>query len=252
MKAKLFLKAHSVEILTAGTITGLVATVISAIKATPKALESIDELQSRNGCPLTSFEKVKCAAPFYIPTLLTGLATSACSIAVSSKNKYVVTSLSGSYALIADQYRRYKLSAKDIFGEDGHRAIVEHMDVAEKKDVCLYSNGIVAHGFELPDESQKYLFFDSICEIFFEAAYEEVLSAIYHLNRNFSGRGYLSVDEYCEFLGIECHSMLGWTVTDFDIPSLDISIFKGNKAGKACYILTPLFDPSPDYMNDWL
>jgi hypothetical protein len=50
-------------------ITGTVVTTVLAVKATPKALESLDKLYSKKEEP-TKFEVVKTAAPHYIPAAL--------------------------------------------------------------------------------------------------------------------------------------------------------------------------------------
>lgn len=253
MNAKIFFRKHGSRILTGLGIVGFVATVVTAVKATPKAVEIIKEKENEKQAPLTTFEKAKCAAHCYIPAALTGTATVVCIVGANITNLKIAASLSSGCALIVDQFNRYRNSAKDIYGEEGHRAIVEHMETVDREETYPYSSGgIVAHGFDLPENSEQYLFFDTISEVFFTATYEEVLQALYHLNRNFAGRGYLPLNEYYEFLGIECDSMLGWSVYDFEIPSLDVSIWKGTKCGKPCYILEPLFMPSAAYMEDWL
>ena len=50
---------HGPEILTGLGITGMITTTIMAVKATPKALEIIKELEDKNNTSLKPGEKVK-------------------------------------------------------------------------------------------------------------------------------------------------------------------------------------------------
>lgn len=251
IKVPAFFKAHAAEFLAGSAIIGLVGTVISTVLATKSAVKAIEEQESESGEPLTTAEKVKTCAVYYIPPILTGLATTACIVGTIAENKKAIASISGSYAMIADQYRRYRTATRNVFGEDGHQAVLKEMETVPKADVYISAQSL-SGDFDLPRNSKKYLFYDSISDIPFESTYEDVLTALYHLNRNFSGRGYVELNEYYKFLGIDCDSRLGWSVTDFDIPSLDIGIYKGEKNGKECYILVPLFEPTADFMREWL
>ena len=56
---KLFLKKHSSTILTCMGGVGVVATTITAVKATPKALSLLEEAKRKKGEDLTGIEKIK-------------------------------------------------------------------------------------------------------------------------------------------------------------------------------------------------
>ena len=90
------------------------------------------------------------------------------------------------------------------------------------------------------------LFYDTISEIYFESTYEEVLQALYHLNRNFVLRGESPCNEYYEFLGIECSNMLGWNSWS-GYCFIDFDISKVEKDGKVYFRIDPVFWPEPDY-----
>lgn len=94
--AQIFLKKHSSTILTVIGSAGVVATTVLAVKATPKALQLIeDEKNSRNNeifleAMTNDFENceyirelklldiIKVAWKPYIPTAITGLSTITC------------------------------------------------------------------------------------------------------------------------------------------------------------------------------
>lgn len=245
MNLRIFLKRHSPEILAVFAVAGLVSTTISAVKAGPKAKKAIEEAQAEQEEPLITLEKVKVAAPHYIPTILSGLATTACIVGQTAISKEKIASLSAGYVMVADQYRRYMIATRNVFGEEGHQKVLDEMELVPKADVYISANDICCFCFDLPEHSRKYLFYDSISKSFFEARYEDVMNALYHLNRNFAAGGWTPLNEYYRFLGIECvcDNNIGWSVYDFEIPSLDIGIYEGEKDGRHCYILSPLFEP---------
>ena len=75
-KIKNFCDENGMNILTGLGIVGVTATAILAAKATPKALELLEERdkfkQEEYGESLTKTEKVLAMAPAYIPAVLTG------------------------------------------------------------------------------------------------------------------------------------------------------------------------------------
>lgn len=89
---------HTSTVLTCLGGIGVVATSIMAIKATPKALELIEEAKKEKGEELSKWETVKVAAPKYIPAMMTGVATIACIFGANVLNKRQQASLISAYA----------------------------------------------------------------------------------------------------------------------------------------------------------
>lgn len=103
------------------------------------------------------------------------------------------------------------------------------------------------------DGSEK-LFYDEFSNRYFEVTIEQVISAEYHLNRNYTLRGYSVLNELYEFLGLETTdngSVLGWMPTDEGEYWID---FNHRKVvmddGLECYIIEMPFEPKPDF-NEW-
>ena len=84
------LSKHSPEILTGIGIAGMITTTVLAVKATPKALELIEdrkeELDMHPADDLSPVEVVKAAWKPYIPAAATGVASIVCLIGASSVN----------------------------------------------------------------------------------------------------------------------------------------------------------------------
>ena len=72
MNARLFVKRNASTILTGLGGIGVVATTITAVKATPKVLRLIEETETNKGEKLTKWEKVKTAVSSYIPSAIVG------------------------------------------------------------------------------------------------------------------------------------------------------------------------------------
>ena len=64
-KSKVFLSRNSSTILTCIGGVGVVATVVTAVKATPKAMALIEEAKEEKGADLTKVETVITAAPAF-------------------------------------------------------------------------------------------------------------------------------------------------------------------------------------------
>ena len=67
-KSRKFLKKNGSTILTCMGVTGVVGTAIMAVKATPKALELIEDAKKEKGEDLTKLQTIVIAAPAYIPS----------------------------------------------------------------------------------------------------------------------------------------------------------------------------------------
>ena len=65
--SKLFLKRNSSTILTIVGAAGVVATAVTAVWATPKALKLLEDAKRDKGEELTKIETVQVAAPAYVP-----------------------------------------------------------------------------------------------------------------------------------------------------------------------------------------
>ena len=68
----------SPTILTVVASIGVIATTITAVQATPKAIKLLKEAELEKGENLTKLEIVRVAGPTYIPSVLLGVSTIAC------------------------------------------------------------------------------------------------------------------------------------------------------------------------------
>ena len=202
-----FIKRNSPVILTFAGAAGVIGTVITAVKATPKALELIDKAEEEKGEGLTNLEIVKAAAVVYIPSVVIGTATLACIFSANALNRKHQAALTSAYALLDQSYKKYRKNVKELYGEDadGRVKCSVAKDELEKMDIVKKS-------------SDKMLFFDDYSGRYFEADEKTVIQAEYMANRALINEGFITLAEFYSYLGLsvddESWKYIGWTADD--------------------------------------
>lgn len=231
---------------------GVVATAIVTAKATIKAFDILEDAEKNH--ELTKKEKIKAVAPTYIPAVVLGASTVACIFGANVLSTKYQASLMSAYALVNSSYEDYKRKLKELYGEDAHEKIMDELAVEKANDVCVSAESILNYCDISVDgeNAEKRLFYDELSKRYFEASIEQVLAAEYHLNRNFMLRGYVTINEFYEFLGIshiDGGDMLGWDVCEeifwIDFDHRKITLDDGMEC---CYIST-VFSPSEDWLK---
>ena len=202
---KRFWKRNASTILTVAGGIGVIATTISAVKATPKAMKLIDEAKEKKGEELTKWDTVKTAAPTYIPTVLLGTATVACIFGAQVLNRRSQAALMSAYALLDQTHKDYRNKAKELYGKDADARINE--EIAKDYYTGEEDNQDTDDG--------KQLYYDNYSRRYFRATSEEVLAAQYYINKVLVEDGVASVNEYYCALGIDTVDYgdeVGWCV----------------------------------------
>lgn len=195
--AKPFVKRNLPTILTSTAAIGVVATAVTSAKAAPKAVKLLEKAEEKKGEKLTKLEKVKVAAPVYIPAAIIGTATITCVFGSDIINKRRQAALVSAYTVLDQSYKAYRDKVKDILGEETDTQIMSEIakDKFEK----------VKDQFDLNDadkDDDVKLFFEEYSGRYFEATMSDVLEAEYHFNRNFALRDYADLNELYSFLGL--------------------------------------------------
>lgn len=216
---KSFLSRNASTILTIIGGVGVVGTAVLAATATPKALASVEEAKVEKGEELTKWEMVKAAGPAYIPAVAAGAGTLMCVFGANMLNKHHQAALTSAYALINESYNQYKGKLKELYGEEAHNNIIDAMAVEKAEEIRVYNQSIATLcDLSIEDgTSEPRLFYDEYANRCFESTIERVMNAEYHINRNLVLRGYVTLNEFYEFLGIaptEYGSTVGWSVDD--------------------------------------
>ena len=198
--SQLYLKRNASTILTAVGGAGVVTTTVLAIKATPKALILLDSAEKEKGENLTKLEKVKAAAPVYIPTMVSGVATLACIFGANVLNKRHQASLASAYALLDNSYKEYKAKVEELYGEGSNEQIKDRIAKDKYEEVEI--------------ENDEQLFYDDFSNRYFVSTPTKVMQAEYNVNRDIHMRGWAELNEFYDCLGIEDidgGDSLGWS-----------------------------------------
>ena len=240
--SKTLLKKNSSMILACVSAVGVVATAITAVKATPKALMLLEDAQCKKGEKLTKIEKLKTAAPVYIPAVLIGAETIACIFSMDILSKRNQAALTSSYALIDTAFKEYRDKVKSLYGEDADNNIKSN--IAEDK----------YEGIDTAINDGEQWFFDFFSMQYFKSTTENVLRAEYDFNHMLALIGYVSLNEFYNCLGIphvDGGDQVGWSSGAFngnswvDFIHEDIAMKDGTK----CTAIIMPEEPDPNYVT---
>lgn len=212
---KMVVSKHSPEILTGLGIAGMITTTILAVKATPKALELIedkkDELEINPTEKLTPIETVKVTWKCYIPAIITGLTSISCLIGASSVNAKRNAALMTAYNLSATALSEYKEKVLETVGEKKEQIIRNKIAEDQINKEPVNQSAIIVSG------SGNTRCFDTITKRRFISDIENIKRIINELNRRMvNGEDYISLNEFYSELGLDEVSIgdeLGWNVT---------------------------------------
>lgn len=242
---KVFWKKNGATVLTCLGAAGVVATAVTAVKATPKALQHLELMEAEKGEELTTFEKFQIAAPAYIPAVITGAATITCIFGANNLNKRRQAALVSAYALLNDSHKKFKEKTSELYGAEALGKVREEIakDKYEEEEIEVSDN--------------KELFYDTFSERYFESTREDVIKAQYNLNRDLTSDTYVCVNRFYDHLGIpeiDGGDELGWC--SFELYESNWSAwvdFRHEKAvmddGLECTIIDFIVDPYIDYTD---
>lgn len=259
-KSERYLKHNSSTILTLLGAVGVIGTTVLAVKATPKAMKLLEEAKKEKGEELTKLEVVKVAGPAYIPSVVVGTTTVACIFSANVLNKRHQAAITSAYALVDQSYKTYKTKLKELYGEEADiqiREAIARDKLERNEEVAGYVPGC---GSLTTQDGETYLFYEEYLGEYFEATIEAVQNAEYHLNRNFSMRGYATLEEFYEFLGVKnparfCNA-LGWDcsrlIEEYESTWIDFDhhLTKITDDGLECYIISFPIEPTLLYPDE--
>ena len=203
-QSRLFLKRNASTILTCVGAVGVVATSVMAVKATPKAIDLLNDARKEKGEELTKLETITVAGPAYIPAVAVGVGTIACIFGANVLNKRQQAALMSAYALLDNSHKEYKKKVEELYGEEAGSRIREEIakDNYDEDEIDLTSG-------------KTELFYDMFSNRYFESTIEDVQRAEYQLNRAMAMRDGVSLNEFYELLDIppiDAGDEYGWTL----------------------------------------
>ncbi len=208
------LKKHSPELLTGIGIAGMVVATVTAVKATPKALQLIEEKESEDGKQMTKSEVVKTTWKCYVPAAITGVCSIGCIIGANSINARRNAALTAAYAISMSDLKSYKEKALEVVGEKKEQAIRDA--VAKDK---LEQAHVQTREF-IPTGRGEVKCYDPLTDRCFLSDIETLRKAENTLNKRLRNEMIISANELFIEIGLdECNlgEKLGWDVDKGDI-----------------------------------
>lgn len=224
---------HKPEVLTGvGVVAGVTAGVM-AVKATPKALQLIEEKkQEEKVDKLPVVDTVKTTWKCYAPSVAMGVFSIGCIVSASSMNAKRQATLFAAYKLSETALADYKEATVETVGERKEKDI-RHA-VAQKQ---VEKNPVVEQQIILTEKGST-LCLDPLTGRYFKSDAEQIRKAENEINRRLNYDYYVSLNDFYVLLGLETTDLgevLGWNsddgllhldflvhLTDNDIPCLVI------------------------------
>ena len=195
---------HSPEILTGVGIAGMIMTTVMAVRATPKAIQLLDEEKRRQQADkLEPMDVVKIAWKCYIPAAVTGTVSVACLIGASSVNARRNAALTAAYTISESTLR------VETIGEKKEQTVRDAVakerlekNPVENKEVIVTAKG-------------DTLCFDAVSGRYFKSDIDKLKKAENELNRQMRDEMYISLNDFYYEVGLEPIKLgddLGWNI----------------------------------------
>lgn len=251
--ARRLVKKRSPEILTGLGIAGMVTTTVLAVKATPKALQLIEEakyekvdettVKPRDLKPL---EVIKVTWKPYVPAALIGTASVACLIGANSVNARRQAALYSAYKLSETALTEYKEKVVETIGEKKEKTVREKIakDKVDQNPVTKTEIVVTGNG--------ESLFFDPISGRYFKSDIETIRRIINDLNyaMGYGSEMYVSLSQLYDELGMDhtaISDQIGWNIEDGLIePDFSTQL---TDDGRPCIVLDYLKVPKYNFDN---
>ena len=242
---------YSPQILTGIGVAGMITTVVLAVKATPKALELIeDKKEELDADKLTIVDTVKAAWKPYVPAAVTGVLSTVCIIGGNAVGTRRTAALAAAYKISETALHEYTDAIVETVGEEKAEEVKEK--VAQNK---LDKNPVVEKQIIVTNKG-TFLCYDSLSGRYFQSDIETIRKAQNDINDYLFSEDYASLNMFYDFLGLEHTRLgaeLGWKIDsgtlqiEFD-STLASDKSQGIAPGTPCLVLD--YNVAPKYEFD--
>lgn len=219
---------YTPEILTGVGIAGMITTTVLAVKATPKALQLIEEEKQLQNEKLTLEAKqikhdncvrinklkltdvVKVTWRCYLPAVITGFASTACLIGASSVHVKRNAALATVYKIAETARSEYRDAVIETIGEKKEQLVKDKLAEKHIKENPVNNNTVII------TPKGDTLCYDHISGRYFRSSVDAINKAENAMNRKLLAYDYASLNELYLELGLEPLNVvgndLGWNV----------------------------------------
>lgn len=238
---------HSPEILVGIGISGLFATTVLAVRATPKALELIEKASQEKEVPveeLTPIEKTKACWKCYIPAAVTGVLSAGCIIGAQSVNARRNAALAAAYTLSDTALREYQAKVTEVIGEKKDQLIRDKMSEDKIKNNPVSKNEVII------TTKGDTLCYDELSGRYFKSDIDKIKRAVNEINRQINLDMYASLNDFYDELDLD-HTQIGYDLGwNLDSGLVDV-YFSSQLAddGTPCIVMNHRVAPKYGYSN---
>ena len=201
---------QSPSILLGVGITGMITSTVMAVKATPKAIQLLDEAKKEKEEPkLTAWETVKVAWKPYMPAITVGSLSVLCLIGSNSVNARRTAALATAYKLSETALSEYRDAVVETIGEKKEKQVREK--VADKQ---VAANPVNNSTIYITNQGTS-LCYEPLSGRYFRSSPESISKAINEVNYQLINGEFISLNELYDRMGLESTKLgenLGWNV----------------------------------------
>lgn len=238
------LTKRSPEILIGIGIAGMTAATVLAVKATPRAIDLIQQREDELECTgLSTTETIKTIWKCYAPAAITWGISIGCIIGASKVNIRRNAALATAYTLSETAFRDYKSKVIEAIGEKKEQEIkdaVDHDKVnknpKKEREVIVTSKG-------------ETLCYDHFSDRYFTSSAEAIRKVENKLERRLLSEGYVSLNDLYVELGLNPLPDIGYDIGwNIDRGFADFSFSSQlTENDQPCLVLNFLLKPKPDF-----
>lgn len=200
-------------IITTFGIAGTVTTVILGVKATPKAIELLEErgITDKETAKKHPLEVVKVVAPVYLPTLATGAFSAACFISANNINIKRQAALASAYTLARKSMKEYEETILETVGDKKAKEIKENVSKKRMKENPCNESQIIFTG------DGDILCYDEFSGRYFNSSADKLKRAQNEINDILNREGFVSLNDFYNAINIpeiKGAEKYGWDRTD--------------------------------------
>ena len=232
---------NSPTILTGLSVAGLITTVVFAVKATPKALQILENGGNKHpDLELTKKDVIKLTYKCYIPAALMGGVTIACIIGAHSINLRRNAALASMYTLSETALKEYQAKVVETIGEKKGKQIKDDIRKDKIAKNPVNDKEVIITGLG------ESLCYDAFSGRYFKGDIEKIRKTINDLNEKLMQENFIGLNEiYYELglSGVKLGDVLGWDIQDGQLVPDFSSILAEN--GTPCLVVD--FETEPKY-----
>lgn len=227
MSLKFDLKAHAPELLTGVGIAGMIITAIFVGKSTLKCSEVLKDQE------MTTGEKLKKVAPYYIPAIISGVGSAVCVVGSMSIQNKRNAALAAAASFAEMTLREYSNKVVEVIGEKKEQKIRD--EIAKDRMEQNPPNPAI---LQIMDDG-KMLCCDMSTNTYFRASKADIDNLENELNFKLRDEMYVSLYDYYYGLGIGNTTLgnLEWKLEDGPIKF--IRSYAPAENGTACLYIDP-------------